>query len=132
MSSSDPWLTLGRVFDDCLARLTHPEYTLRVARLDNAPCGFALLHPRGVAGAPYIASVAVDPHMRNRGVGLALLNDAEAFFPHARHMFLCVSSFNLRARAFYERHGYRVTGLLENYIIDGADEVLMYKRLDRE
>ncbi len=131
MASSDPWLTLERSYEECLARLTHEEYTLRVARRDGAPCGFALLHPRGVASAPYIASIAVDAQLRGQGVGLALLEDAERYFSGARHMFLCVSSFNWRARAFYERHGYKVTGLLENYVIAGADEVLMYKRLAR-
>jgi RimJ/RimL family protein N-acetyltransferase len=34
-------------------------------------------------------------------------------------MFLCVSSFNPRARALYERSGYRFVGELPDYVVDG-------------
>ncbi len=44
-------------------------------------------------------------------------------------MFLCVSSFNGRARALYERHGYRTVGELADYVVDGLSEILMVKRL---
>ena len=47
----------------------------------------------------------------------------------ARHLFLCVSSFNHRAYAFYERQGYSPVGVLEDYVVEGASEILMHKRL---
>ncbi len=129
MAATDPWLTLGRSYVDCLARCNHPEYTLLVASEDGARLGFVLLHPRGVAGSPYIASIAVAEEARGRGVGSALLAHAESFFPGARHIFLCVSSFNGAARRLYERHGYRAVGEFADYVIDGASETLMHKRL---
>lgn len=43
--------------------------------------------------------------------------------------FLCVSSFNPRARALYERLGYELIGELKDFVIDGASELLMRKRL---
>jgi ribosomal protein S18 acetylase RimI-like enzyme len=46
-------------------------------------------------------------------------------------MFLCVSSFNDGARRLYERLGYIRVGQLPDYIVDGASEILMHKRLDR-
>jgi ribosomal protein S18 acetylase RimI-like enzyme len=85
-----------------------------------------------VAGSPYLASIAVDPGARGRGVGSALLAFVEQRFrPAHRHLFLCVSSFNDRARRLYERQGFRVAGEFPDYVIDGASEILMHKRLDR-
>ena len=132
MSSSEPWITLGRGYEDCLARCRHAEYELWVSRDEaGVPLGFLLLHPRGVAGSPYVASVAVAPDARGRGVGKVLMEFAELRWPEARHLFLCVSSFNAEARRLYERLGFSTVGTLENYVIDGADEILMHKRLAR-
>ena len=130
MAGSEPWITLGRGPDVCRAACVDPAYLVLVARRAGAPCGFIRLHPRGVAGSPYIASVAVAERERSLGVGAVLLEAAEARFAGtARYLFLCVSSFNTRARAFYQRQGYRVMGELPDYVIDGADEILMGKRL---
>jgi RimJ/RimL family protein N-acetyltransferase len=40
--------------------------------------------------------------------------------PQAKNLFLCVSSFNHRARALYERLGYAALAELEDYVIPGA------------
>jgi [ribosomal protein S18]-alanine N-acetyltransferase len=130
MAASEPWLTLGRDFEDCVTRCSHPEYLLYVAHEGAEACGFVLMHPRGVAGSPYVASVAVAAEFRGRGVGTRLMEFAEAHFRGgARHIFLCVSSFNGRARALYERMGYEAVGDLRDYVIEGASETLMKKRL---
>lgn len=130
LADSEPWVTLGVKLEDCRRSCRDPEYLLCIARLDGHPRGMILLHRRGVAGSPYIKSIAVDPGCRSAGIGAALVQFAENLFrPEARHMFLCVSSFNLRARAFYERHGYAAVGEFEDYVIDGASEILMHKRL---
>lgn len=129
MASTDPWVKLGRRYEDCLARCSHPEYTLLVASEDGVRLGLAVLHPRGVAGSPYITAIAVEAGVRGRGIGSALLERAEAHFAGARHIFLCVSSFNPRARMLYERRGYRAVGEFADYVIDGASETLMHKRL---
>jgi ribosomal protein S18 acetylase RimI-like enzyme len=132
MASSEPWIALGRGLEQCRATCRHPEYLLLVAHVEGAPCGFILLHPRGVAGSPYIASVAVEEALRGQGIGTRLLECAEAHFAGAaRHFFLCVSSFNERARRLYDRRGYAVVGELKDYIIEGASEILMHKRLVR-
>jgi ribosomal protein S18 acetylase RimI-like enzyme len=130
MAASEPWITLGRGIDSCRAACQRPECLIFVARDAHDRCGFGLVNPRGVAGAPYLAAIAIAPEWRSHGVGAALMAYCEG---HAaltsRHFFLCVSSFNTRARAFYLRHGYRRVGEFEDYIIDGASELLMYKRV---
>jgi ribosomal protein S18 acetylase RimI-like enzyme len=129
MAASEPWITLGRGEDACRAAALDPAYVTLVARGDAAPLGFARFHPRGVAGSPYLASIAVAQEARGLGVGSALLAAGEARFPGARWMFLCVSDFNPRARALYERSGYRFVGALPDFVVDGFAEHLMVKRL---
>jgi [ribosomal protein S18]-alanine N-acetyltransferase len=132
MAGSEPWITLGRNLESCLEVCHRPEYQVFVARLGRQLCGFIVLVRRGVAGSPYVASIAVADGFRGTGVGSRLLEFAEDLFRStARHIFLCVSSFNVRARALYERRGYAAVGEFKDYIIDGASEILMHKRLRR-
>lgn len=130
MARSEPWITLGASLEDCRQSCHDPEYVLYIAHGDGRPRGAILLQRRGVAGSPYVKSIAVDPEHRSQGVGTALLEFAETLFrDEARHLFLCVSSFNRRAYSFYERQGYSAVGVLEDYVIESASEILMHKRL---
>jgi ribosomal protein S18 acetylase RimI-like enzyme len=130
MAASDPWTTLGRGLDRCRAACAGPGMLLFVARAGGERCGFALVTARGVAGSPYLAAIAVAPGRRARGPGAALLAHCERWAAGlSRHFFLCVSSFNSRARQLYERQGYRQVGEFADYIIDGASEQLMYKHV---
>jgi [ribosomal protein S18]-alanine N-acetyltransferase len=130
MSTSDPWITLGRGFEASLRACNSTLDLLEIAELGGERCGFVLVRPSGVAGAPYIVSIAVSAPFRSRGVGAALLAHVERTYRgRSRHLFLCVSSFNPRARAFYERHGFSAVATLTDFLIEGADEILMYKRL---
>ncbi|MBZ5554883.1 MAG: GNAT family N-acetyltransferase [Acidobacteriia bacterium] len=132
MAGTDPWITLGRGLEECRTVCCHAEYLLFVARAGPERCGFVLLHPRGLASSPYIASIATAGEFRGKGIGSRLLAFAESFVqPRARHIFLCVSSFNTRARALYERQGYTVVGELKDYALQGASELIMDKVLEK-
>ncbi len=84
MASSEPWLTLGPDFATCLARCRSPEFVVLMARRADSRCGFVLLHPTGLAGSPYIASIATSAAVRGQGIGSALLGAAERWLPQAR------------------------------------------------
>lgn len=130
MASSEPWITLGRTLEQSRMVCSLPYAELFVARTDAGLAGFLLLFRRGLAGAPYIASVAVDPSHRSAGLGSILLDHAEALYRgECRFIFLCVSSFNTRARELYERRGYQKVGDLPDHIIDGHSELILRKRL---
>ena len=60
--------------------------------------------------------------MRGHGVGSRLMAYAETVCRQdgARDIFLCVSSFNPRASALYERLGYKLVGELTDFVI-GCD-----------
>jgi ribosomal-protein-alanine N-acetyltransferase len=130
MAVSEPWATLGRDYDACLRACTRDGDQMLVARVEGARAGMVIVRPGGVAGAPYIPSIVVGPEFRSQRVGAALIAHVEAMFRgRARYLFLCVSSFNHRARAFYLREGFAAMGEFPDFIVDGASEVLMGKRL---
>jgi ribosomal protein S18 acetylase RimI-like enzyme len=80
---------------------------------------------------PYLQLLALLPSFQGRGLGAALLEwFAAQAAPHDRWLWLCYSSFNTRAGAFYARHGFEEAALLPDLVADGVSEVLMRKRLD--
>jgi ribosomal protein S18 acetylase RimI-like enzyme len=127
MASSDPWLHFGRTFEQCLARLINPSGEVWVARMDGVPQGFLILILEG-AFVGYIQTVCVAASARGRGLGSRLVAFAEErIFRELPNVFLCVSSYNPRARALYERLGYKLVGELDDYLMRGESEFLMRK-----
>jgi ribosomal protein S18 acetylase RimI-like enzyme len=92
-----------------------------------AVAGFLVLTMRG-AFTGYIRTVALDAEWRGRGLGTALIAFAERrILRDTPNVFLCVSSFNGRARALYLRLGYEVVGELRDYLVRGHSEWLLRK-----
>jgi ribosomal protein S18 acetylase RimI-like enzyme len=129
MASNEPWITLRRNLEECRAALARPGTELFVARDEDLPVGFILVASHGLAGSPYIASVAVAENARGRGVGSQLLFFAEEHFAGRGHIFLLVSSFNQSAQDFYRQRGYELIGELKDYIVPGQSEFILQKRL---
>jgi len=129
MASTEPWITLRRDLAGCLEAVARPGTELFVARDQGSPAGFILLAAYGMAGSPYVASIAVAAEARGRGVGSQLLRFAEEHFAGRQHLFLLVSSFNLRAEKLYRRHGYEFVGELKDYVVPGHSELIFHKRL---
>jgi ribosomal protein S18 acetylase RimI-like enzyme len=130
LAGTEPWTTLGISHAQCSKNCHDPEFLLHVALVSNEPAGFILIDPRGVAGSPYIKSIAVYNAFRGQGIGSALLSfSVDCFRNKARYIFICVSSFNHRARHLYEKSGFQAACDFKDYIIDGASETLMQKRL---
>ncbi len=80
---------------------------------------------------PYLQLLAVLPDFQGRNLGLRLLQwmEGEARRVEARQLWLCVSTFNTRAQAFYERFGFEAVAVLDKLASDASDELLMRKRL---
>jgi ribosomal protein S18 acetylase RimI-like enzyme len=96
----------------------------------SEPLGFAWIDPRGAFGsAPYLKLIAVDGTRRSAGVGAALLAEYERRTATIGKVWtLMVSDFNVRAIAFYERHGYENAGKLRDFAREGIAEILMVKK----
>lgn len=129
MAGNEPWVTLQRGLDECRVAVRRPGTALFISREGEQRLGFVLLAEHGLAGSPYIASIAVNAAARGRGIGSELLRFAEARYRPSRHIFLLVSSFNERARRLYERSGYRQVGEIADYVVAGHSEYIMHKRL---
>jgi [ribosomal protein S18]-alanine N-acetyltransferase len=129
MCSTEPWITIGRTFDESLALVQDPTREVYVAEHDGVVRGFMILNMRG-AFIGYIQTVCVDANARGSGLGTRLVEFAERrIFTETPNVFLCVSSFNPRARKLYERLGYELIGELTDYLIRGESEFLMRKTI---
>jgi [ribosomal protein S18]-alanine N-acetyltransferase len=127
MASSEPWITLGRSYEECLTIVRDPTREVYIVQGDDGPSGFLILCLVG-AFVGYIQTVCIDARRRGQGLGSKLIDFAEqrilAEYPN---VFMCVSSFNRDARRLYERLGYRVIGELTDYIVPGHSEILLRK-----
>lgn len=130
LSETDPWLSLQISKVQCLEMLQDTQLNCYAAMLADVPVAAMIIHPKGLAGAAYLKSIAVAEAYRGNGIGTALLEYAEEqYAPVSKKLFLCVSDFNIRAQAFYIEQGYEKIAILQDHIVNGKDEYLMYKRL---
>lgn len=99
-------------------------------RLDDAVAGVVVVRHPWLLG-PYLALIAVLPDHQRLGLGGCVLAwlEAEARRAGSRNVWLCVSSFNGEAIAFYERSGFHRIAEIEDLVADGLGELLMRRRL---
>ena len=129
MATSDPWITLGRTYDRAIELVRDRTREVYVAIADEQVAGFVVLNMTG-AFVGYIQTVAVRSEFRGGGIGTRLIAFAEErIFRDSPNVFMCVSSFNSRARGLYERLGYELVGELRNYIVSGYSEYLLRKSI---
>ena len=130
MAQSEPWTTLGITLEKSLIACRDVSNHVYIAHDHDMLCGLIILQDKGVAGSPYIKSIAVAQVYQNQGIGKQLLKFAEdQYRGNSKHLFLCVSSFNKMAQHLYQEYGFRVVGEFNDYIVDGLSEILMHKRL---
>ena len=129
MSSSEPWLTLGRGYETSLRLVEDTNRETYLARWGGQRCGFVILSLRGALSG-YLQSICVTADHRGQGLGTELMAFVEErIFREFPNVFLCVSSFNPRARQLYERLGYAAIGELKDYIARGYSEILLRKTI---
>jgi [ribosomal protein S18]-alanine N-acetyltransferase len=131
MAASEPWISLNRSFEDGMILMHQPadEIQAFIAIEASTPLGFVLIKLKG-AFVGYIQVIAVSPQARGKGIGSLLLDYVEAIiFQKSPNAFICVSSFNHRARKLYESRGYQLLGTLDNYLENGFSEHLLRKTL---
>jgi len=97
---------------DCLKDATA---RFLVATEGHAVVGFIIGH--WIADEAEILNLAVQPEVRGRGIGTALVKALleDAAFRGALRVFLEVRESNARAIRFYQRLGFRLTGCREEY-----------------
>ena len=125
---SEPWKTL-REGIDFLPSIKRKQAF--VATIEGAVAGFVIFTPEPVfARGGYLRAIAVAPAIRGFGIGQRLLAFAEEKTARkAPNLYLCVSSFNRGARAFYRLCGYQKVGSIRDLVRKGASEDIYRKAL---
>ena len=113
---------------DLIAVLTWPEMIRLKAVEAGEMIGFIAGDPRQSKGVTWIATVGVDPRFRRRGIGRALMLACEAQ-SNFSWMRLTVRLSNEGAIAMYEKLGYRISDIWQDYYNDGEDGLVMTKKL---
>ncbi len=113
---------------DLMAVLSFPDVVRLKAVEDHHMVGFVAGDPRPRDGWGWIATIAVDPRYRRRGIGRALLKACESKLgvPRSR---LTVRMSNLGAIQLYEQDGYVSIDMWKSYYSDGEDAKVMEKEL---
>lgn len=123
----EPWRTLHVTFEAALERMRDPRLEIHVVRDSSGVAGFIVLNMQGLLSG-YIQTVCVRPDRQGQGLGSALIRWAEdRIFRDSPNVFMCVSSFNPRARQLYERLGYEQIGVLRGFVVAEHDELLLRK-----
>lgn len=127
MTTSEPWMTLGRTYQESLAILQDPVNESYAVMNEAQLAGFFILTLKG-AFTGYVKTVALHPDWRGQGLGKQVFRFIEALiFPQYPNVFLCVSSFNPGAKRFYESIGYKQVGEVPDYVVKGESEFIMRK-----
>ena len=130
MSRNDPWVTLGRTYERCLATIKNPlAETYVVKSADGVVIGFAIIQLKG-ALVGYIQTLCVDANFRGQNIGSQLITFLEnRIHEVSPNVFMCVSDFNVAAQRLYEKLGFEVIGEIKNYIEAGRSEILLRKTI---
>lgn len=113
---------------DLVAVLSFPG-VVRLKAVENGEMiGFVAAETRPHENADWIATLCVHPAYQRRGIGSQLLEACESqlSMPSIR---LCVRANNNAAIHMYQRAGYLFIDTWWKYYRDGADALIMEKRL---
>jgi ribosomal protein S18 acetylase RimI-like enzyme len=127
----DPWRTLEYRADAMTLYLSRPDPTLlRFAILSSGhQAGVLCLRYPWLKGI-YLELLALFPPHQSMGLGREIMAWSEARVrPHTKNFWVTVSSFNHRARRFYQGLGFAEVACLQNLIKEGYDELMLRKIL---
>jgi GNAT superfamily N-acetyltransferase len=127
----DPWRTLEYRADAVARYLSRPDPTLFrfTIRSSRATAGVLCLRYPWLKGI-YLELLALFPPHQGTGLGREIMSWTEARVrTHTKNFWVTVSSFNHRARRFYQDLGFAQVACLQNLIKEGYDELLLRKIL---
>lgn len=127
MVASDPWVTLRMTYDQCLAAFSGECKEIYMLEKDSQLAGFVILQMCGTFRG-YIQTLFVAEPFRGQGLSKVLLAFCEErILKVSPNLFLCVSSFNETAKKIYLDWGFKQVGVLDDFIREGFDEILLRK-----
>ena len=129
--SLDPWLTLEYPAEGLHRYLSEPDHSLSrfVISIEDFTAGVVCVRHPWLKGS-LLELIAILPPYQRRGLGRDVMKwlEQESRITY-RNIWILVSDFNQKARAFYRHQGYRETARLEDLVKPGYDEFLLRKIL---
>ena len=127
MSKTDPWITLGMNFDQCLKAFEGDCKEIYIINYGKDIAGFVILQVCGTFSG-YIQTICIREDYRGKGFGTKLLKFCEErILKFSPNIFICVSSFNKGAIKLYYEFGFKLVGELDNFVKEGYTELLLRK-----
>ena len=115
---------------DLIAVLTFPDVVRLKAIENDRMVGFVAGDPRPSQGFSWIATIAVLPGFRRKGLGRSLLHACEMQLKTPR-LRLSVRASNQAAITLYEQEDYRAVDIWKAYYNDGENAIVMEKPNER-
>lgn len=103
--------------------------TMFVAEQDGTVIGCLHISANITCGLGVLESIGVDPNIFAKGVGRAMVAEAEKLWKELRmrKIYTCTSHINQRALAFYKSLGFEEEGILKNHFFEGINEIQLAK-----
>jgi ribosomal-protein-alanine N-acetyltransferase len=114
--------------DAFAAALIRPAFVAYGLRRGAALAGYASFH--FLVDEFEVINIAVDPHLRGRGLASRLLGHVlqQADKAGMLHGYLEVRAGNTPAKRLYLRHGFAVVGVRKRYYPDNGEDALVMAR----
>jgi ribosomal protein S18 acetylase RimI-like enzyme len=127
MAQSDPWVTLGMDYAQCLPAFEGQYKEAYIAEYEHNIAGFVIIQNCGTFKG-YIQTICVSEQYRGKGFGKKILRFCEeTILKISPNIFICVSSFNYKAIKLYYGLGFTLAGELTNFLKPGFTELLLRK-----
>ncbi len=112
-----------------LLNASKKEEKFFTAHIDKNVVGLIWFDPKGAFTiAPYLKLIVVDEKYKGMNIGSFLLDFYEKKCSKLnKHYFLLVSEFNLPAIKFYEKRGYKKSGIIPSFVKQDMNEIIMIK-----
>ena len=113
---------------EMIGALSFPTIERWKAEVNDQLVGFVVVDIRSSQNLAWIATIAVHPNIRRRGLGSLLMQKAEEV-ARVDRMRLSARASNLEALAMYQKLGYEQIDVWPKYYTGDEDAVVMEKLL---
>lgn len=132
LSQMSPWNVLSYTADQLSTYLlsTDPGLYKYQIMVEKQVVGIVCIRYPWLRGA-YLELIAIYPQWQQQGIGPQIICwfEQELNYATLKNLWVLVSSFNEKAKLFYQRAGFKEIGPVEDLVKIGYTEILLRKML---